>query len=503
MEIELPDGTVLEAPDDADPSAVAKNYLAKQAATPGQATAKSDGLLGSYYGATLEPALALGSSMVAAPIAGIAGIGQGLKNLVSPGMPAGNRTQAMQEAMTYQPRTQIGQAMTGAAAYPFEKLAQFGDYVGSGLAQSADPNANIVRRPERANIPRRMEGSPLAGAVANTVIQSFPALLARRVGGNAGARPSPVLPPATTGEGTAASETASAARRGAGLAKVSEAAPTKEALKEAATAAYKRAEEAGAIISQDALTRAQQRIASALENDRLDSTLHPDTTAALKRFVNEKGPVTLEKLETLRRIAKDAEGAQRPSDAKLAGDLVDSIDEFAEGLTQKDFVSGTPEAVAANKAARNYWSRARKAEELDYLMERAQNNAGANFTQSGLENALRQQFKSLANNQRRMRLFTAEEQAAIRRVARGTPGENAIRLLGKMAPTGPVSTAISTGLGYLLGGPVGAAAVPIVGTASRIGATRMTMRNAARANALVRRGPLPVPEPQSSVLLVE
>lgn len=31
MEIELPDGTVLEAPDDADPSAVAKGYLARQA----------------------------------------------------------------------------------------------------------------------------------------------------------------------------------------------------------------------------------------------------------------------------------------------------------------------------------------------------------------------------------------------------------------------------------------------------------------------------------------
>jgi hypothetical protein len=30
MEIELPDGTILEAPDDADPSVVAKNYLAKQ-----------------------------------------------------------------------------------------------------------------------------------------------------------------------------------------------------------------------------------------------------------------------------------------------------------------------------------------------------------------------------------------------------------------------------------------------------------------------------------------
>src|SRR5689334_7277630 len=34
MEIELPDGTILDAPDDADPSVVAKNYMAKTSAPP-------------------------------------------------------------------------------------------------------------------------------------------------------------------------------------------------------------------------------------------------------------------------------------------------------------------------------------------------------------------------------------------------------------------------------------------------------------------------------------
>jgi hypothetical protein len=444
--------------------------------------------LKAYYGATLEPLLAMGSGAIAAPVSGLAGIGQGLKNLASPGMPAGDRVQSIQQAMTYQPRTQVGQAMTGAVAYPFEKLAQAGDYVGSGIGVSQEPDENVVRRADRANIPRRMEGSPLAGAIANTAIQSIPALLTRRVAADASARPSPVVTPAATGEGAAAGEAAATAERATGLAKVSEAAPTKEALKAASQAAYKRAEDAGAVISKDSFAKAQEVTASLLEKEGIDPTLHPSTTAALKRFGAEKGPVTLEKLETLRRIAKDAESTQVPADRRLAGKLVDTIDNYAETLAQKDFNAGSPEAIAALKEARDLWSRSRKAETLDELVNRAELSA-PNFSASGMENALRTEFRNLAKNKARMRVFTAEEQAAIRRVATGGATENALRMLGKFAPTGAISTAISGTAGFMAGGPVGAMALPAMGGAARYAATRMTMRNVGRASELVRRGP--------------
>lgn len=447
-----------------------------------------DGLLKSYYGATLEPLLALGSGAIAAPVSGLVGIGQGLKNLVSPGMSAGDRVQSVQQAMSYQPRTQVGQAMTGVVAYPFEKLAQAGDYVGSGVGVSPVAEENVVRRPDRADIPRRIEGSPLAGAIANTAIQSLPALLSRRVATDASARTSPVVTPAAAGEGAAAGEAATAAERSAGLAKVPEAAPTKEALKAASQAAYKRAEDAGAVISQDSFGKAQQVMASMLEKEGIDPTLHPSTTAALKRFTAEKGPITLEKLETLRRIAKDAESTQVPADRRLASRMVDTIDNFAETLAQKDFSAGSPEAVAALKEARDLWSRSRKAETLDELVQRAQLSA-PNFSASGMENALRTEFRNLAKNPARMRVFTAEERAAIQKVAKGGATENALRMLGKFAPTGAISTAISGTAGFMAGGPVGAMALPAMGGAARYAATRMTMRNVERANELVRRGP--------------
>ena len=73
IEIELPDGTVLEAPDDADPSAVAKAYLAKQS-TPQQPARSNLQELKRQLGlAARLPIDAIASLPLAAADAGIAG----------------------------------------------------------------------------------------------------------------------------------------------------------------------------------------------------------------------------------------------------------------------------------------------------------------------------------------------------------------------------------------------------------------------------------------------
>lgn len=263
-------------------------------------------------------------------------------------------------------------------------------------------------------------------------------------------------------------------------------APSKESLKQASQAAYKKVEDAGVVIAPESFNKAKEVITGQLKG--IDPTLHPDTTAALKRITSTEGPVTLDQLETLRRIAKDAEASIKPADSRLASNIVDTIDKYAETLSAKDLLSGDPNAVSALKEARGLWSRARKADVLDNLVSRAELSA-PNFSASGMENSLRTEFRALAKNQRLMRTFTGAEQEAIRKVAVGGPAENALRMLGKFAPTGAVSTGISSGLGFLAGGPAGAAALPAIGAAARYGASKMTMRNAELANALVRRGP--------------
>lgn len=109
----------------------------------------------------LETAAALVSGAAGAVAGGFAGIGQGIKNIVSPGMPAGDRVRQVQDAMTYQPRTAMGRGTTEVASFIPEKLAEGADYVGGVTAEAT--------------------GSPAVGAGVNTALQMAPSLVAKGV----------------------------------------------------------------------------------------------------------------------------------------------------------------------------------------------------------------------------------------------------------------------------------------------------------------------------------
>jgi hypothetical protein len=105
-----------------------------------------------------EPLAALASGAVAAPVAGIAGLGSAATGLGDPA----SVVEKTQSALSYQPRTQGGQEALSAATYPLRKLAEGADYAGEKTSE--------------------FTGSPLAGAAVNTLIQSAPAVLTRGAG---------------------------------------------------------------------------------------------------------------------------------------------------------------------------------------------------------------------------------------------------------------------------------------------------------------------------------
>lgn len=474
MEIELPDGTVLEAPDDADPSAVARAYLSKQSKS---ATPAKSSPLQNFLGYQIEPAMQMATGAVATPLAGLSGIAG---SLIPGEQGQGARwTENVQNALTYQPRTAGGKLGSRIVNYPFEKLAQGADYLGGGAAN--------------------LTGSPAVGAAVNTTVQSLPALLLKGRGKPVVVRDN--VPGTTTvGDGVArrpgAAETpaATAAERTTGLENVRQPVPTIEQLSADASAAYKRAQDAGVVVSEESFGGFKKKVTDSLAEEGLDSSLHPDTTAALKRVSETEGAVSLQQLETLRKIANDARGSVKPADSRLASKIVDDIDDFVDGLGTKDVLSGDPKAASALAEARNLYSRKKKAEEIEQLIHRAELSA-PNFSASGMENALRTEFRALAKNEKRMRRFTKEERAAIEKVAKGGATENALRMLGKFAPTGAVSGVLSSGAGFLAGGPLGAAGLPAAGLIGRYLATRMTKSNAQAAQELMRAGPRPLPPP--------
>lgn len=398
--------------------------------------------------APAEVALQAGTGGLGMIAGGLAGIGQGAWNAVVPqsmeGPQAADRVRQVQEALTYQPRTGAGNAASKIVGLPGEALSKGTTYLGEKTTD--------------------VTGSPALGAAVKTAGDIAPAV----VGARSFSRPAPKP------KGTYAPKPE---------------APTTKELGAAAAEAYKRADESGIAMKAESFQKMKDGLLTELKDEGIDPTLHPKATAAMKRVVEKEGPITLQEAETLRRVASDAMDTLEKSDARQAGKIVDAIDDYIDNLTDSDLVSGDVTQAASLKEARGLYTRKRKAEDIERLMARAE------LSPSGVENGLRIEFRSLAKNDRKFRRYTKEEQEAIRRVAEGGKTENALRLIGKLAPTGIVSGGLSSGAGLVALGPAGAVLVPTVGMAGRMGAKAMTRKNAERAAMIMRRGPNPIGAP--------
>ena len=111
-------------------------------------------LLNNPVTAIIEAGMNLGSQGVAMPIAGLAGLGTMGANAA--GVTTGDPVETINRvgnALTYQPRGEMGQAATEVLLYPFEKLAEGGNWVGrkvqdatgsTALATAADTAVNAL-----------------------------------------------------------------------------------------------------------------------------------------------------------------------------------------------------------------------------------------------------------------------------------------------------------------------------------------------------------------------
>ena len=272
-------------------------------------------------------------------------------------------------------------------------------------------------------------------------------------------------------------------------------APTVQELKGQAGQQYKFAEDVGAVFKKNSYNQFANKIESTLAKEGLDKTLQPRVFAALERIKDTKNSnVTLENMEILRRIGQSAGSSIDASERRLASILVDNLDDFVENAQPSQLAKGSSEAVRALTDARELWKRAKKTEIIDDLVASAELRAEANYNQSGIENALRRKLVNLADNPRKLRTFSQEEQELIKSTAKGGSVQNALRLLGKLSPTGAIPAAIGGGAGFALGGPYGAVILPMLGGAARQGATQLGLRNIEQLRNRLALGYQPIPQ---------
>lgn len=277
--------------------------------------------------------------------------------------------------------------------------------------------------------------------------------------------------------------------------------PTGDDLKTAASAAYKRADEAGVTFSKGAI----QRIADVLTKRFDELGYDPDlpvqgAKAALgkiRRLADSDDGASFSAIDVARKVASNGFEPGKKFNNKLVGESIRALDDLVTNPQTGDVIAGNAQQAAdAIKEGRKLYSQGAKVETFDRLMEKAGRRAARTGSGANIENTSRQELSKILDSDRMKRGFSPDELDAITNAVMGTKGQNLLRSVGKYAPTGVVSGGIgaTTGatLGGWLGGPVGAAigsvGLPAIGMASKMAADAGT-RNASKiVEAIIRGG---------------
>lgn len=265
---------------------------------------------------------------------------------------------------------------------------------------------------------------------------------------------------------------------------------TTESLGRAADEAYALARSRDVLIKPQSFNQFVESARKSAQDFSLDPILQPKATRVFERISDLAGrPVALNEIDNLRRVIGSSAELASPSERKMAAVLSEKLDDYVKSIDPaKNVLVGKGEAKAGIEAfdkGRELYSRKAKASTVEELIPRADLTA-PNFSASGLENALRIQFKQLALNKKQMRGFSAAERKAIEAVAKGDFTTNALRMIGKIAPRGVISGSALVGLAAL--NPVVGALAVGAGEAGKYAARARTTRAAESARNLMLSG---------------
>jgi hypothetical protein len=280
--------------------------------------------------------------------------------------------------------------------------------------------------------------------------------------------------------------------------------PSLDDLRSQQEAAYGRVEAAQARInptSRDMLLSSLQQRAADMN---MDEFLHPRAARTLNRLETLPSDPTIHDVEQKRRlVGRDVAGASEAGERALGVGLKAEIDEYLGGLDDTQVSGGdAQEAISALGQGRELTQRIARTEALDEAVLRGERRAATSGTGGNELNAIRQNIRAILDNPRRRRQFSEAQLQAMDEIVRGTPTENAMRLLGRMAPSAGAlpmfANLASAGAGVASGSPLGL--IPAaVGEASKSAAERINASNIDDLRAAILSGSDRAPRAQRPV----
>lgn len=413
---------------------------------------------------------ALASSMITEPASQAYGIARSIPEAVMTGQapaPLGAKyAQQAREKISYQPSSPESQAVLGTinSAMEATKLPPYMGNIGAipSFAQKAQ-NVRPVMQESVMPAARNM-----ASALRNEgqILQEAVQPITSKV--------SQVVEPV-------ANKMASALRKEP---TILETAPTSEFLAQESTKYFNKAKQSGVELNPEYFGNMMQSVGSDLRELGYDPRTMPKVAVALENLQNKQIPKDFEELSVLRKFIRNAQRSKEADEKMVATRLKSEFDDYIANMPESSIIGGNKQGLDDWKKARDAYTKLSKSEVFEDMLDKAEIRDSKLSTEQYLHNKLLQ----LSEDDRRMRLFTPEEQEAIRQAAKGTGMQNFMANAAKLNLKNLGVTTLGSLLGLSMAGPVGAIAAPVIGGLAKYKATKIRKGDVENLAAMVRAG---------------
>lgn len=280
---------------------------------------------------------------------------------------------------------------------------------------------------------------------------------------------------------------------------ISVAAPAIDELKAASRASYKSPIVEAVDIDPQSVSQLSTKIQSDLANQGFRPRLTPGVFDEVNALAPPQGVSTVKvaDIDAARKALgqyakqKDLAGAPTP-DAAAASVAIKHINDYLPNLSAGDVLAGdAPAAARILKEASDNWGAAKRAQQVDLQLTRADRQAAKSGSGSNIENAMRQRIATLLDNPKRTVGYSDAEKQAMEDIVRGTPARNAFRKIGKLGVDGGLSLLLHTGTALSTHGTN--LPIAVAGTAARKIGEALTGRAGASLSEMIRnRSPLAI-----------
>jgi hypothetical protein len=213
---------------------------------------------------------------------------------------------------------------------------------------------------------------------------------------------------------------------------------TMDEVRQRATRAYNKVEQAGIELNQQSSLNLLNDIKDSLGKARYLPEKDTDVKVVLSEFdkIVGRGNVSFGNVDQMRQIANDLKMSKEPNTQRLGRDMVSTIDSYISRLSPNDVTSGAggiDETVKTIMEARKDWRNLSRASTLEDILNVA--DVKADNPNANLSDLIRQGFIRLASDSKKMSGFTPDEQNAIRSVSKGGSVDPLLNFVSKFDPT--------------------------------------------------------------------